>query len=105
MFSSTRYRCSSVFICGSLVQIALGFHQLCVENRSAGRAANRIMREHYKSNVEDRTLANASDDRAHPIARVAIEPRLRAILLVSHNHRARWSGRQLQSLRKGFELG
>src|SRR5208282_2592601 len=59
-----------------LIQIALGFEELGVEQRGSGGAADGVVREHGELPVEDRAGAQASAGDGHAMAAVEIEARL-----------------------------
>ena len=54
-------------------------HQLCVQDRRAGRPADRVVPERDELVVENRTRTQTSHADSHPVAAVDVERRLRAL--------------------------
>src|SRR5262245_50333698 len=80
-------------------------HQLSVEDRRAGGAANRVVAERDELEVQHRARAQTADGHRHAVVAIGVEHRLRPILLVEvHDRmgRRRW---QIEFLRLAFEGG
>src|SRR5207248_7499930 len=73
-----------------------GGEEFGVEDGRARGAAYGVVTERDEAVVEHVVAPDAADGDAHTIARVAVEPGLRAVLLVAHDDGARRGGVQLQ---------
>ena len=82
----------------------LRVHQLGVQNRRAGGAANRIVSQRDELGVHHRALAQAADGDRHAAAEVRIEPRLRPVRFLHHDDRRLRRARQPQLLRLAAKL-
>lgn len=69
-----------------------------IQDRRSCRAANGVVSEHHKLDVEDRAAAHATDDRRHPMLDIAIEDRLRPVGLHPHDNRMLRRRRQIEPL-------
>src|SRR5580698_11310904 len=58
--------------------------QFGVQERSACRSSDEIVREQSQLDVEQRAFTHASDDGSHAVAGVDVAPRLRAIVVVDN---------------------
>src|SRR5258705_5913207 len=87
---------SSLDICS---EQALGKEQLGVEDGGARRAANGVVTQRHEAMAQDAVPRDPTDGEAHAAARVAIQPRLRAIGLVAHEDPAGRRGVETQLLR------
>src|SRR5688572_1910744 len=88
----------------SAAKASLCEQQLRVQDRRAGRAADRVVTEHDELVPEDRVLAHAPDDRGHPSLGVTVEHGLRPVRLLAHDDRMLRSAREIELLRAAAEL-
>jgi hypothetical protein len=63
------------------LQLAQAGEQFGVEDGGSGGSANGVVREHGELPVEHRAGAQAADGHGHAVAAIAVEARLRAIVL------------------------
>src|SRR6266508_6362633 len=85
-------------------QQAPRLEQLRIQDRRAGRAANRVVHQRDHAQIQQRTGAQPPDRDAHPALAIAIEPRLRAIVTVDVVQRLTRRRRQMQMLRLPSEI-
>src|SRR5438128_257852 len=65
-----------------LLDVPVGGQQLGGQDRAARRAANRVVRQRDEAVVEHHVRSEAADADPHAIAEIAIEPRLRARIVL-----------------------
>src|SRR5438094_7629831 len=86
------------------VQIPFRLHQLSVEQRRAGGAANCVVRERHVLELEHRAGANAPDDGGHAALRVEVELGLRPVLFLADDDGVRRRRRQASLLGQGAKF-
>src|SRR5262249_20177920 len=84
-------------------QEPLALHQLAVQDRPPGGAANRVVPERDELVVEHRARAQTADGDRHPAAAVDVERRLRAVRLGQVDDRLLRRRRQAELLRPAAE--
>src|SRR6266702_7467406 len=71
------------------LEIPSRHQQLRIQNRRARRSTNRIVTERDTSIIQDFVGRQAANGNAHPVSRIAIQPRLRSIGLLTDDNRPR----------------
>src|SRR5512146_1133923 len=85
------------------LEVTLGREQLGGQHRPTRRAADRVVREAHEPVVEERVGPQAPDRDALPVARVAIELRLRAGVVLEVGQERLRRAREAELLRLPFE--
>src|SRR5258708_19785311 len=79
-------------------EVSLSVEKLAVQNCSAGRAANHVVREQRKFPVKDIAGPQPSDHGSHAASAIHVKPRLRTVRRGLIDHWLLRRGRQLQFL-------
>src|SRR5258708_14368486 len=85
-------------------EVSLSVEKLAVQNCSAGRAANHVVREQRKFPVKDIAGPQPSDHGSHAASAIHVKPRLRTVRRGLIDHWLLRRGRQLQFLRQTAKL-